>query len=209
MPQNTFDNLAGELRRMLARPLPGLPAQLRMAPSHRPTLLAEKDDGSAREAAVLVILETSQDPSVILTERRHDLESHPGQISFPGGRREPEETLLDAALREATEEVNLRPDTVNVLGELTPLYVPPSNYLVHPFVAVAEGALDLRPANSEVSLIIRASLEELLDARNIRTEERERYGTTVNIPYFEIGGHKVWGATAMMLAELVELLQGE
>lgn len=207
MTVTTSESLAADLRRMLGEPLPGLQAQLRMAPSHRSQLLAERDDGSAREAAVLVLLENSADVSIILTERRHDLDSHPGQISFPGGRREPQETLLDTALREAAEEVSLESHSVEILGELTPLHVPPSNYVVHPFVGFAGRKLDLAPADNEVSLIIRASLAGLMDPQNSRTEERERYGAIVNIPYFNVGGHKVWGATAMMLAELIELLR--
>ncbi len=179
-----------------------------MSPSHRSQLLAERGDGSAREAAVLVILENSADVSIILTERRHDLDSHPGQISFPGGRREPHETLLDTAIREAAEEVNLKTGDVEIVGELTPLLVPPSNYLVHPFIGVAGQELELVPADEEVNLIIRASLAGLLDPRNSRTESRERYGQAVDIPYFSVGEHKVWGATAMMLAELMELLRG-
>jgi len=160
-----------------------------------------------RQAAVLVLVEDAPNAKVVLTERRHDLASHPGQISFPGGRQEAEETLMTTALREAEEEISLQRSDVQVVGELTPLYVPPSNYLVHPFVAISSQALDLTPADGEVKSIIRAPLLHLLDPANRRVEVWKRRGDDVQIPLYDVFGHKVWGATAMILAEFIDLMR--
>ena len=174
-------------------------------------MLSDTRVENARPAAVLVVLEGDNEPrngpNVVLTERRDDLPSHPGQISFPGGRQEPEELLLETALREASEEIGLARTDVQILGQLSPLFVPPSNYLVYPFVAFSMEPLTLAPADGEVRSIIRAPLSALLDPANRRTEDRERYGKTVRIPLFDIAGSKVWGATAMMLAELIDLIE--
>ncbi len=195
------------LRRRLAKPLPGLQSQLKMAPSQRAAMLNDRNPENARKAAVLVVLEGEQNPRVVLTERRKDLASHPGQISFPGGRQEPNELLIETALREAAEEINLPGSDVEIVGELTPLFVPPSNYMVHPFVAYSRQLLDLHPADGEVNEIIRASLSRLLDPSARRTEQWQRYGRSVEIPLFDLGDYKVWGATAMMLSELIDLIQ--
>ncbi|MBT8401658.1 MAG: CoA pyrophosphatase [Rhodothermia bacterium] len=202
-----LSTITDRLRHRLAEPLPGLPSQLKMAPSQRAAMLDARDPREARQAAVLVVLEGEVSPSIVLTERRKDLPSHPGQISFPGGRQESNELLIDTALREASEEINLPGTGVEIIGELTPLFVPPSNYMVHPFVAYSREVLDLRPADGEVSEIIRASLDRLLDPSTRRIEHWKRYGGKVEIPLFDLGDYKVWGATAMMLSELIDLIQ--
>ncbi len=204
-----LDHVTDRLRRRLDEPLPGLRSQLKMAPSQRAAMLDKRDPENARQAAVLVVLEGEEDPRVVLTERREDLASHPGQISFPGGRREPDEPLIDTALREAAEEINLAASDIEVVGQLTPLFVPPSNYMVHPFVAYSRTVLDLSPADGEVNAIIRASLTHLLDPSARRTERWERYGDSVDIPLFDLGDYKVWGATAMMLSELMDLIRAD
>ena len=148
-------------------------------------------------------------PTLLLTVRRADLKAHPGQISFPGGRREPDETLRQTALREAHEEVGLDPASVEVLGTLTPLYIPPSNFCVHPYVATIPTAPALRPQDAEVEAVLCVSLPHLLDPQTHRIEPWMLRGREIEVPFLDVDGHKVWGATAMMLAELLALFSGD
>ncbi len=207
MPEISIDLLAQSLRERLRRPLPGADAQLGMAPAHRRELVNKIPQGKGtREAAVLMAIVNLEGPRIVLTQRRPNLKHHPGQISFPGGRREPDEELVDTALRESEEEIGLDRSMVSVLGQLSPLYVPPSRFLVHPFVGIVEGAPPLSPADDEVSRIILANLDQLCDYESRRTEKRTIRGCEVEVPYFSLDGEKIWGATAMMIAELAEAL---
>lgn len=207
MPEISIDLLAQSLRERLRRPLPGADAQLGMAPAHRRELVNKIPQGKGtREAAVLMAIVNLEGPRIVLTQRRPNLKHHPGQISFPGGRREPDEELVDTALRESEEEIGLDRSMVSVLGQLSPLYVPPSRFLVHPFVGIVEGAPPLSPADDEVSRIILADLDQLCDNESRRTEKRTIRGCEVDVPYFSLDGEKIWGATAMMIAELAEAL---
>jgi len=192
----------------LHRPLPGHDAHLHMSPRTPRRREALSVEGkSCRKAGVLVLLLPHEDTSaVVLTVRRDDLDDHAGQISFPGGKQEAGESLDETALREAHEEIGVSPASVRLLGSLTPLYVPPSNFCVHPFVGVGPSAPCLRPTDREVEDVLRAPLPLLL-APDTRTEERwTLYGEKVNIPYYDVDGHTVWGATAMILSELLAIV---
>jgi len=178
-----------------------------MAPAYRADPSVMTVDGKdCREAGVLILLfPDGTTPQIVLTVRRDHLPDHAGQISFPGGQREPGESLRETALREAHEEVNLDPDRVEVLGALTPLYIPPSNYCVHPFVGAASEPPPLRPTDAEVGTILRVPLPHLLAPTTRTWETWTLHGNEVDVPFFDVDGHTVWGATAMMLAELLAL----
>jgi 8-oxo-dGTP pyrophosphatase MutT (NUDIX family) len=177
-----------------------------MAPAYRADAsVAAVDDKDCREAGVLALLFPSDTPSIVLTVRRDHLPDHAGQISFPGGQREADETLQETALREAYEEVALNPARVDMLGALTPLYIPPSNFCVHPFVGAVSEPPDLHPTDKEVGAILRVSIVHLLAPSTLQRETWTLHGQDVEVPFFEVGGHKVWGATAMMLSELLTL----
>ena len=193
----------------LQRPLPGHGAHRRMAPRYemRQDALSIEDRG-CREAAVLALLLPSDNiPSVTLTVRRDELTNHGGQISFPGGEREGDESLRDAALREAHEEIDLAPQSVRLLGGLTPLYIPPSNFCVHPFVGIVDPAPVLRPTDREVAEVLHAPLHQLLDPATRVVETWTLHSREVEVPYYDVAGRTVWGATAMMLAELLALIE--
>ena len=203
----SFETHIAYLRRRLAEPLPGTAAQLSMAPIYRQDPSIVTIEGKpCQEAGVLVLFFPLDDvPTLLLTLRQADLKEHAGQVSFPGGRRESDESLRETALREAHEEVGLDPERVEVLGTLTPLYIPPSNFCVHPFVAMTPVAPELRPQDDEVEAVLRIPLPLLLDPKTRRREPWILHGQTFEVPFLDVQGHKIWGATAMMLAELLTL----
>lgn len=166
--------------------------------------------GEARLGAIMMLLFAEQGTlHLVLTRRRPDLAAHPGQISFPGGRHEPPETMAQTALRETEEEIGMPAQEIEILGGLTPIYIPPSDYQVYPFVGRAgrgERPL-LIPQPSEVAEIIETPLDSLLQP-GVRVEEWwDLGGQRLLVPYFAVGKHKVWGATAIMLSEFVERLR--
>ena len=204
---SAFEATIEVLRERLAAPLPGASAQIRMAPPHpEVTDRLSVRNRSCREAAVLALL-TPRDGEahLLMTVRPSHLSRHAGQVSFPGGARERNEELRETAVRETHEEIGLEPAAIVLLGNLTPLYVPPSNFCVYPFVGITAGDPDLLPHNHEVEKIVHVPLSVLRRKDIIRTEERLLRGARLMIPYYEIQGLTVWGATAMMIAELLAL----
>lgn len=147
--------------------------------------------------------------SIPLTVRHADLPDHAGQISLPGGRIDAGETAEAAALREAHEEIGVDPASVRILGSLTPLYVMVSRFVVTAFVGVVTTRPDFQPASREVAELLEVPLSQLHDPALLKWGTRTREGYIVDFPYFEIGDHQVWGATAMMLGELITLLQSD
>ncbi len=197
-----------QLEAALSRPLPGLAAQLRMAPRPRMGWDPSKFPGGLRDAAALLLIyPRGGAPHVPLTVRASDLRQHTGQVSLPGGRVDHEEPIEAAALREAGEEIAVDPASVHVIGQLTPLHIPVSGFLLHPVVAVSNDRPNFQRAEREVARIIEAPIALLTDPAIVREERwhREREGATmpVDVPFFEIDGEKVWGATAMVLAEFL------
>jgi 8-oxo-dGTP pyrophosphatase MutT (NUDIX family) len=188
---------------------PGLPAQLRMAPDNRRHERTYQEVGdSCLKAGVLILLYPVKGRLYIaFTLRSTRVAHHQAQISFPGGSNDAGESLVETALREAQEELNVAPDSLRILGELTPLYVPPSNYCIYPFVAATDHRPDFQAAPDEVAEVIEVPLDHLLDPRNMQREHWTLHGLGVEVPFYLYGAHKIWGATAMILAELLELIQ--
>jgi 8-oxo-dGTP pyrophosphatase MutT (NUDIX family) len=134
---------------------------------------------------------------------------HGGQISLPGGRREVGEPLPATALREAREEIGLDPETVEIIGQLSPLYTPPSNFYIFPFVAFSPNQPLFQPNANEVAEIIETPLRLLQNPAHRKEESWyfQNYGER-RVPFFDVYGHQVWGATAMILSEFLTLLDG-
>lgn len=168
-------------------------------------------DGDTRRAAVLIpVLLDPEGVEIVYTVRKGHLNDHAGQISFPGGSLEPaDNSLLDCALREAEEEIDLSPDLVEVIGELEEMYIPPSNFRVSPYVGLlphrAEFVIDPR----EVEEVFTAPLADLLAPRAFQRVVWNRDGRDYEVPVFAVEGYEVWGATAAMTAALLSRLGWE
>lgn len=203
------EELLARIERGLRAPLPGIPAQLTMAPEPRTGHKAyfEVED-TCRKAGVLILFYVRDARlHLVLTRRTDNVLHHRGQISLPGGERHPGESLEAAALRETQEELGLDLGPVRLLGRLTPLYIPPSNFCVYPAVASLAGGPAFRPQPEEVAEIIEAPLDRLADPALVRRETWHYGGLDHEVPFYELDGHKIWGATAMVLAELLALLR--
>lgn len=181
-----------------------------MAPLTRAATRPADLPGAARIGSVLLLLYChQQEIHLALTRRRDDLNSHAGQVSFPGGRAEARETLVEAALRETEEEVGVRPSTITVLGELATIWIPPSDFQVHPFVGWVHGGErpSFQVAVNEVAELLEVPLSYLLQPDARREGVIERQGYRLTVPYFDVEGHMVWGATAIILSEFLERLR--
>jgi len=168
---------------------------------------AERLDAHGRtEAAVLVPMHGWPDnPGLVFTERRSDLNRHAGEISFPGGRRDEGEDLLGTALREANEEIGLSPDRVEVVGALPPIGTFVTNYKVHPFVGLIDEGMRFEPNPSEVESVLVASLDDLESAYEKRRLVRR--GVPIKTDTYLIADKLIWGATARILGDLLRHLQ--
>ena len=200
--------LERSLRVRLAETLPGVQAQLKFAPTPaRPGWRAGHFPSETRTAAALLLLyPRANDVAIPLTVRASGLARHAGQISLPGGASDEGETLSDTALREASEEVGIDSASVRILGELTPVHVVVSGFTLHPIIGVTDERPDFVAAQGEVEEILEVSLDDLRDASRIGRDIRIREGVAVEWPYFDLLGHQVWGATAMVLGEFICLI---
>ena len=203
-----MEQIEQALRVRLAGTLPGVEAQMRFVPS--PTRPGWRIDhypeGARIAAALLLIYPREGDIAIALTVRASGLARHAGQISLPGGAADPGETLAETALREASEEIGIDASAVRVLGQLTPVHVLVSGFTLHPVVGVMDTRPDFIASPAEVDEVVEVSLDDLRDASRIRKGTRIREGMAVEYPYFDLAGHQVWGATAMVLGEFVCVL---
>lgn len=195
------------LETRLLHPLPGPEAQRRFEPEGAAGRHFETVD-HARQAAVMILLYPHNDRwHVPLTVRPDHLPDHPGQISLPGGALEADEDTAQAALRELQEEIGVSPAEVRVLGAISPLYVFASNFFVTPWVGLAERRPAFAVDPVEVETLLEVPLGHLLDPGNHTQRPIEIGGRPYQVPCFDWQGHTIWGATSMILSELVHLLE--
>lgn len=205
-----FQSVIEYLKKSLnGSPLPGREAQLSMAPASRKEELDRKPKGKpARPSAVLILFYPDGNSiKNVFIKRPVDNTVHSGQIAFPGGRyEESDNDLISTALREAHEEVNIEPSGVEVLGTLSTLHIPPSNFDVLPVIGYTKRRPDLK-GNEEVDKILEVTLSSLLDPKTRTTKTiNHRLGMLVDVPCYFVQGEIIWGATAMMVGELLALL---
>jgi len=205
------NKLIPALKKRLQLPLPGKNAQYRMATTPRKPYKHKKVPEQVRLASVLCLLYAKNDqwhfPLIQRVVTHKD--KHSGQMSFPGGKVEPtDHTLQYSALREAHEEIGVLKEDVDIIGSLTPLYIPVSNFHVHPFIGFLNYTPTFRPQLSEVAEVVEVSLNSLLapTTKKQKSMSFQNKYQLKNVPYFDVNKKTVWGATAMMLNELVEII---
>ncbi len=193
--------------------LPGQEVQLKMAPMSRLEVLSakNKDEKKWNQAGVMALFyPTSTDQTnLILILRKTYKGVHSAQVGFPGGRLEPEDSsIMAAALRETEEEVGVSRNDILVLKRLTEIYIPPSNFFVQPFMGITTLHPSFIPQEDEVEALIEVSLPDFMNDKNIVKEIlTTSYMEELEVPAFKLNGHIVWGATAMMLNEVREMLK--
>lgn len=203
--------LIQNIKERLSLPLPGSSVQLKMA--HDIRYISRPTPEDARVACVLALLYPKQGEwhtVLILRKSSNKNDRHKGQVSFPGGQLEASDASLEAgALREAEEEVGVKINQVEILGRLTELYIPVSNFLVHPFVGFTTSLPDFKPQLSEVQEILQIPLAKLTDPNSVaQTDIKIAQNLTLKrVPYFNLNNKVVWGATAMMLNEFLEVIR--
>jgi 8-oxo-dGTP pyrophosphatase MutT (NUDIX family) len=193
--------------------LPGEAVQFKMAPIERLQELKRvaREKNTAKQAGVMSLFYPSEnfETKLILILRKTYKGVHSAQVGFPGGKLEAQDrTIQDAALRETEEEVGVSRDTISVLKKLTEIYIPPSNFFVQPFLGITSESPKFVPQEKEVEALIEVTLQDFMNDVNIITQTLSTsYAKSIEVPAFKLNGHIVWGATAMMLNEVRELLK--
>ncbi|WP_192349483.1 CoA pyrophosphatase [Algoriphagus sp. Y33] len=206
-----FGSVLNLLEKGMEHPLPGKEAQLFMSPN--PVDMRRFDTklpDNHRRGAVLILLYPNEKKAFFPLIKRPDYEGvHSGQIAFPGGKMEKEDgDEIETALREAWEEVGVHPEQVNLIGRMSTLFIPASNFLVTPVLGYSEAIPDFVPEEREVSKIIQTAVSTLYEP-SFRKQKILEFSDNFRLdtPYFEVDKEMVWGATAMILSELLQILE--
>lgn len=208
-----FNEFKSKISNLKNLDLPGVEAQHKLAPVIRIEEMKNIDFNTRNQnnAGVLAVFYPDEQhlTYLVLILRKTYQGVHSNQVGFPGGRvEEGDRDLEHTALRETEEEVGIPMEEITVVKKLTKLYIPPSDFWVHPFVGILEKTPRLVPQESEVEMILEVNIDEFLDEGSlIKKRLSTSYANDIEVPAFELAGHVVWGATAMMLSELKELLK--
>ena len=192
--------------------LPGETVQMKMAPAERLRELKEEiiQTKNVKHAGVMVLFYPTPErqTNLILILRKTYKGVHSAQVGFPGGKIESiDSSIQDAALRETEEEVGVPREDISVIKQLTEIYIPPSNFFVQPFLGITQNPPNFVPEENEVESLIEVNLNDFMDDRCITTRViTTSYAVDLEVPAFKLNGHIVWGATAMMLNEVRELI---
>jgi len=208
-----FDKFKYKASNLKKLPLPGVEAQLKLAPILRMQELEKLDIStkSPNKAGVMAMFYPNKQgvTHLVLILRKTYQGVHSNQVGFPGGRVEDiDKNLKHTALRETEEEIGIPGKDIKVLKRLTRLYIPPSNFWVYPYVGLYEKTPCFIPQESEVEQVLEVALSDLIDEENLITQTLSTsYADEIEVPAFFLNGHVVWGATAMMLSELKDMLR--
>lgn len=208
-----FDEFSLTVSKIKNIPLPGQVSQFKMAPPFRKELLERSKEAInfAKKAGVLALIypDKNHQASLVLILRKTYEGVHSGQVGFPGGKLEEHDTSLEmATLREANEEIGVPISEIKILKQLTELYIPPSNFYVQPYLGISGNNLSFYKEDSEVEEIIEVPLshffnDDLVISKIVSTS----YNVDVEVPAFYLNEYIVWGATAMILSEIKDLLK--
>ena len=186
-------------------PLPGKKAHKELAPYRSEIELDFKNKNPKIASTLLLIYPKNGETFFCLIERQEYEGTHSNQISFPGGKNESGESMKETALRESKEEIGIDPISINIIGELTQVFVPPSNFLIHPFVGYCDFTPDFKPNEREVKRIIEVNIENLFkkDVIKVKKMSFKKSSGTINyeVPYLDLNNKIVWGATSVILNE--------
>ena len=204
----TINKIAEQIKERLKKPLPGSEAHLATRIKTKSEVTFPNTQETARPAAVLILLFPFEDEiQFFLTKRTEDVEHHKGQISLPGGIRENNESLNETALRETKEEVGIDSTKIIISGSLTPFFIPVTGYIVHPFIGWCKEKPSTKIHDVEVNQLFSVSITELMDEKNLQTEQWNIRGYDAIVPYYNFEKCKVWGATAAILSEFKSILE--
>lgn len=203
-----LDPLILALEKAIVNPLPGRAAHQKMAQFGR-KFTFNHDDPPKLAGVLALFYPKNGDVYFALIQRQgHPLDPHQHQVSFPGGKKERNENLQQTAIRETYEEIGVPMEQIHPIGALSTVYVGASNFLIHPFVGYVEMTPEFVPQPDEVKEILEIPLTDLLDERKIKQTDMVVRGYQLTaVPYFDLAEKVVWGATAMVLSELRELIK--
>lgn len=206
---NNIDLFIEDFVKELDKGLPGTKAQQKMAPSIRNYCPNENDPNPARDSSVLILFYQKGGQLYFpLIKRSCGGLRHSGQISLPGGKFElSDKNLVDTAIRETEEELGLLGNKIHIIGPITGLYIPISNFQVQPIVAFYDGLPQFKADSFEVSQIIETNIQEIFNIENKCEDILHKNKFEIRTPYYNVKGHKLWGATAMIISELEQLLK--
>lgn len=194
------------LKDALLRPLPGEEAQNNMAPAFRfksPTL-----KNPVKAGVLLLFYEKNQELTIVFTRRNVYEGHHSGQVSFPGGKEKAsDKNILFTALRECEEEIGVDPNRVELLGNLSPLFIPLSNHYVFPVIGYCKELPSFQPDKREVNYLIECLIKQLLIPENRKKKYRQVKNMLIETPYYDINNEHIWGATAMIISEFISLIE--
>jgi len=207
-----FDKFREYIPKILTQSLPGETSHFKMAPPERMEIVKNLniDELQLRKAAVMMLVYPKNSQShLVLIVRNSYKGVHSSQIAFPGGKVEPDDFSFEyTALRETEEEIGVSKESIEIIKPFSRVYIPPSNFLVYPFLGYSETEPEFAPSEREVAAIIELPLDIFLDDSTIVLQSMATsYSESINVPTFKIGEHYVWGATAMMLSELKDVLK--
>ena len=208
-----FDTFLKSISKIEHIPLPGHESQLKMSPKYRNELIEQQQElmKYSRKAAVMALFypDLKDTTMLILILRKTYKGVHSAQVGFPGGKLDPEDPSLEfAALRETFEEVGVPIKDIEVLKPLTKIYIPPSNFTVYPFLGVTYKTPRFLKQDDEVEDLIEITLTDFINEAHVGTQRlMTSLEKEVEVPVFKLNGHTVWGATAMMLSEIKDLLK--
>ena len=201
--------LAEKLKIELTKGLPGTDVQWQMAPKHRFSEFPTAPGKDTLNASVLILLYPHlESVYTVLTHRQSYDGVHSAQISFPGGKSEPADVSdIHTALREAEEEIGIDPSIISVIGTLTPLFIPVSNILVTSVIGWVKNKPELNIDPKEVAFLIDADLKKLIDPAIVKIKPYEIRGSIFEVKYFDYDDNMIWGATAMIIQELLAIIK--